>query len=96
MFKYKTDTELSNEIWGLKEHNKNVDISWEILGIYNSYNTATKQCMLYLNKRISSSATTTKKHFKQTYQNYKQIATNTTWQIITSKTNIKSRIKSTE
>ena len=32
--KYKADTELSNEILKLKEQNKNVDISWEILGIH--------------------------------------------------------------
>ena len=31
--KCKTDTELSNEIWKLKEQKKNVDISWEVLGI---------------------------------------------------------------
>ena len=40
---YKTDTELSNEIWKLKEQNKNADILWEILGIHQSYNTSTKQ-----------------------------------------------------
>ena len=40
--KYKTDTELSNEIWKLKEQNKNVDISLKILEIHQSYNTTTK------------------------------------------------------
>ena len=49
---YKTDTELSNEIWKLKEQNKNIDISWEILGLHQSYNTSTKRCMLYLNEII--------------------------------------------
>ena len=39
---YKTDTELSDEIWNLKEQNKNADIEWEILGIHQSYNTPTK------------------------------------------------------
>ena len=33
---YETDIELSNEIWKLKEQNKNADISWEILGIHQS------------------------------------------------------------
>ena len=48
----KTDTELSNEIWHLKEQNKNADISWQILGIHQSYNTLTKRCMLCLNKKL--------------------------------------------
>ena len=39
---YKTDTELSNEIWKLKEQNKNVAISWEILGIHQSNNASAK------------------------------------------------------
>ena len=38
--KYKTGTKLSNEIWKLKQQNKNTDISWEILGIHQSYNTS--------------------------------------------------------
>ena len=48
--KYKTDTELSNEIWKLKEQNKNLNTFCEILGIHQSYNTSTKQCMLCLNE----------------------------------------------
>ena len=51
--KYKTDTELSNEIQKLKEQNKNIDISWEILGIHQSYNTLTKRCMLCLNEKLA-------------------------------------------
>ena len=50
---YKTDTELSNEIWKLKEQNKNADISWETLEIHQSYNTSTKPCMLCLNKKLA-------------------------------------------
>ena len=42
--KYKTDNELPNEIWNLKEQNRNIDISWEILGIHQLYNTSTKRC----------------------------------------------------
>ena len=37
--KCKTDTEFSNEIRKLKKQNKNVDISWEFLGI-QPYNIA--------------------------------------------------------
>ena len=50
---YKTGTELSNEIWKLKEQNKNADISWEILEINQSYSTSTKPCMLCLNKKLA-------------------------------------------
>ena len=49
----KTDTELSNKIWKLKEQKKNVDISWEILGVHQSYNTSTKRCMLCLNEKLA-------------------------------------------
>ena len=51
--KYKTDTELTNEICKLKEETKNFDILWEILGIHQSYNTATIRCMLYLNEKLA-------------------------------------------
>ena len=51
---YKTDTELSNEMWKLKEQNKNADISCEILGIHQSYNTSTKRCMLCLNEKLAT------------------------------------------
>ena len=51
--KYKTDTELSNEIWQLKKQKKNADISWEILGIHKSYNAQTKRYMLCLNEKLA-------------------------------------------
>ena len=46
---YKTDTELSSEIWKLKEQNKNANISWEILAIHQLYKALTKRCILCLN-----------------------------------------------
>ena len=51
--KYKTDTELSNEIGKLREQYKIVDASWKIPGIHQSYNTATKRCMLCLNEKLT-------------------------------------------
>ena len=51
--KHKTDTELSNEIWKLKEQNKSFDISLEILGIYQSFNTTTKQFTLFLIEKLT-------------------------------------------
>ena len=50
--KYKTDTEPSYEIWKVKEQNKNADISWEILGICQLYNTSSKRYMLCLNENL--------------------------------------------
>ena len=50
---YKTDTELSKEIWKLKEQSKNADIQWEILEIYQSFNTSTKRCTLCLNEKLA-------------------------------------------
>ena len=35
------------------EQNIDVDISWEILGINQSYNTSTKLCMLFLNEKLA-------------------------------------------
>ena len=46
-------TELSNEIWKLKEQNKNADILWEILGIHQSHSASTKRCMLRLNEKLA-------------------------------------------
>ena len=51
--KYKTDFELSYKIWELKEQKKKVNISWEILGIHQSYSTAPKRCMLCLNQKLA-------------------------------------------
>ena len=50
---YKIDTELSNEIWKLKEQSKNAGISSEVLGTCQPYNTSTKQCMLCLNEKLA-------------------------------------------
>ena len=50
--KYKTDTGYSNEIWKLKERSKN-NISWEILGIHQSYNTAKNEKSKRLNEKIA-------------------------------------------
>ena len=70
--KYKTDTELSNEIWKLKEQNKNVGkILWQILGIHQSYNITTKRCMPYLNEKLATAIrkqdnVLNKRNYKQT------------------------------
>ena len=52
--KYKTDTELSIEIWKLKKQNNNLDMSRVILGTHQSYSTTTKQHMLCLNEKLAT------------------------------------------
>ena len=51
--KQQKDTELSIKFWKVKEQNKTVDISWDILGIHQSYNTSTKRCTLCLNEKLA-------------------------------------------
>ena len=49
---YKTDTGYSNEIWKLKERSKD-NISWEVLGIHQSYNAAKNEKSKRLNEKIA-------------------------------------------
>ena len=46
--KYKNDTELSKEIWKIKEANLTPTIKWKIVKQCKSYNPATRSCMLCL------------------------------------------------
>ena len=46
--KYKKDTELSKEVWKLKERKANYNIKWSIIKQYPAYNQNTKRCMLCL------------------------------------------------
>ena len=50
---YKTDTELSNEFWNIKNNNFSANITWEIYGKYQSYNLNTKRCALCLNEKLA-------------------------------------------
>ena len=47
----KQDTGISNEVWKLKEQNKNLSILWEIVQKHQLYNTPAKRCMLCLKKK---------------------------------------------
>ena len=46
--KYKNDTELSKEVWKLKENGVNPTIKWKILKRCRSYNPTIKRCNLCL------------------------------------------------
>ena len=48
----KSDTELCNEIWRIKDNKHNANITWEILGRHQVHNTSSKRCSLCLNEKL--------------------------------------------
>ena len=48
----KSDTELSNEFWKIKDNKRSANITWEILGRHQAYNTSSKRCSLCLNEKL--------------------------------------------
>ena len=48
---YANETELSKEIWRLKEKNASFSIRWSIRKVCSPYNPMTKKCMLCLNEK---------------------------------------------
>ena len=48
----KSDTELSNKFWRIKDNKHNENITWEILGRHQAYNTSSKRCSLCLNEKL--------------------------------------------
>ena len=51
--RYRNETELSKEIWRIKEKNGNYHVSWRILKQYPTYNPASKKCMLCANEKVA-------------------------------------------
>ena len=49
--KYSTETELSKEIWRIKERNADYEVHWKIRKLCPAYNRTTKKCMLCLNEK---------------------------------------------
>ena len=49
--KYSTETELSKEIWRIKERNADYNVHWKIRKLCPTYNATTKKCMLCLNEK---------------------------------------------
>ena len=43
--RYKTDTELSKEVWAVKDKNGPPKISWSIFGRFPPYNPESKRCI---------------------------------------------------
>ena len=48
---YSKETELSKEIWRIKEQNSTFEVRWKIRKLCPAYNTTTKKCMLCLNEK---------------------------------------------
>ena len=48
----KSDTELSNEFWRIKDNKHSANITWDILGRHQAYNTSSKRCSLCLNEKL--------------------------------------------
>ena len=49
---HKLDTEISNKFWRIKDNKHNANITWEILGRHQAYNTSSKRCSLCLNEKL--------------------------------------------
>ena len=48
----KSDTELSNEFWRIKDNKHSTNVTWEILGRHQVHNTSSKRCSLCLNEKL--------------------------------------------
>ena len=50
----KSDTELSNEFSKIKikDNNYSANVTWEILGRHQAYNTSSKRCSICLNEKL--------------------------------------------
>ena len=49
--KYSKETELSKEIWRIKDRNADYEVRWRIKKLCSTYNSATKKCMLCLTEK---------------------------------------------
>ena len=50
---YKTDTELSKEVWKIKEQGGNYRISWRALGQFQDFNPANGKCGLCMSEKLA-------------------------------------------
>ena len=53
---YKNETELSNEIWRIKNSADHPKVKWKIVKKCISYSPQTKRCLLYLNEKLEIAA----------------------------------------
>ena len=50
--RYRNDTELSKEVWKIKDLKGTANLKWSIKGRYKSYNPLSKRCNLCLNEKL--------------------------------------------
>ena len=50
----KSDTELSNEFWKIKNNKRSANMSWDILGRQLAYNTSSKRYSLCLDEKLKT------------------------------------------
>ena len=50
----KSDSELSNEFWRIKDNKYSANITWDILGRHQAYNTSSKICSPCLNGKLKT------------------------------------------
>ena len=50
----KSDIELSNEFWKIKDNKRSADITSVILGRHQAHNTSSKRCLLFLNEKLKT------------------------------------------
>ena len=50
--KYRNETELSKEVWKIKDKGGQYEVRWKILGQYPPYNPASKRCQLCLSEKL--------------------------------------------
>ena len=51
--KYKKDSELSKEVWKLKEKKVNFTIKWRVIKQFPAYNQSSKRCSLCQNEKLA-------------------------------------------
>ena len=51
--KYSKESELSKEVWKIKQRNAKYEIKWRVIKQYPSYKQNTKRCQLCLNEKLA-------------------------------------------
>ena len=72
---YKNETELSNEIWRIKNPGHHPKVKWEIVKKCVSYSPQTKRCLLRLNEKLEILHTTNRTYWTKETKPYQNVDT---------------------
>ena len=50
---YRTNMELSKEVWNVKDKNANFNVKWNVVKQYHVYNSVSKRCLLCLYEKLA-------------------------------------------